>query len=45
MLALLAERSSGVGYHELVTERVLGPAGLQDTGFLRADEPSGLLKC
>lgn len=41
VLALIAERSSGVGYHELVTERVLEPAGLQDTGFLRADEPSG----
>ena len=41
VLALIAERSSGVGYHELVTERVLEPAGLQDTGFLRVDEPSG----
>lgn len=41
VLALIAERSSGVGYHELVTERVLEPAGLPDTGFLRADEPSG----
>lgn len=41
VLALIAERSSGVGYHDLVTERVLEPASMQDTGFLRADEPSG----
>jgi CubicO group peptidase (beta-lactamase class C family) len=41
VLALIAERSSGVGYHDLVTERVLEPASLQDTGFLRPDEPSG----
>lgn len=43
VLALIAERSTGVGYHELVTERVLEPAGMADTGFLRADEPSGLM--
>ncbi len=41
VLALIAERVSGVPYHDLVAERVLGPAGLADTGFLRSDEPSG----
>ncbi|MET9311686.1 serine hydrolase domain-containing protein [Kribbella sp. NPDC003505] len=38
VLALLAERVSGVGYHELVRERVLGPAGMTRTEFLRSDE-------
>ena len=41
VLALIAERVSGVRYHELVEERVIGPAGLTDTAFLRSDEPSG----
>lgn len=41
VLALLAERASGVGYHELVQDRVLAPAGMADTGFLRSDEPTG----
>jgi len=41
ILALIAERSSGMDYDKLVAERVLQPAGLRDTGFLRADEPSG----
>jgi CubicO group peptidase (beta-lactamase class C family) len=27
VLALLAERATGIGYHDLVRERVLGPAG------------------
>ena len=40
LLALIAERSSGIPYHDLVEERVLGPVGLADTGFLRSDEPS-----
>jgi len=38
ILAVLAERASGVSYHELVTERVCGPAGMRDTAFLRSDE-------
>ncbi|GAA0622323.1 beta-lactamase family protein [Kribbella sandramycini] len=38
VLALLAERASGTGYHELVRERVLRPAGLTRTDFLRSDE-------
>ena len=41
VLALIAERASGVSYHDLVEDRVLGPAGLEDTAFLRSDEPSG----
>jgi CubicO group peptidase (beta-lactamase class C family) len=38
VLALLAERASGVGYHDLVCERVLRPAGMTRTDFLRSDE-------
>ncbi len=38
VLALLAERASGMGFHELVSQRVLTPAGMADTSFLRADE-------
>lgn len=41
VLALLAERASGIGYHELVHQRVCEPAGLVDTAFLRSDEPDG----
>jgi CubicO group peptidase (beta-lactamase class C family) len=41
VLALIAERSSGVAYHDLVKERVVEQAKLQGTGFLRSDEPSG----
>ncbi|MEU4700771.1 serine hydrolase domain-containing protein [Nonomuraea dietziae] len=38
VLALLAERAGGVGYHDLVRERVLRPAGMARTDFLRSDE-------
>jgi CubicO group peptidase (beta-lactamase class C family) len=41
VLALLAERASGVGFHELVRTLVCEPAGLTDTGFLRSDELPG----
>ena len=41
VLALLAERASGVGFHELVVERVCRPAGMLDTAFLRSDELPG----
>lgn len=41
VLALLAERASGVPYHDLVRERVTEPAGLEDTAFLRSDELPG----
>lgn len=38
VLALIAERVSGTGYHELVDELVCRPAGLVDTAFLRSDQ-------
>ncbi|MDJ0790979.1 MAG: serine hydrolase domain-containing protein [Acidimicrobiia bacterium] len=41
LLALIAERAGGIPYHNLVESRVLDPAGVTDTGFLRSDEPSG----
>ena len=41
VLALIAERSSGVPFHDLVLERVCRPAGLVDSAFLRMDEPAG----
>ena len=41
VLALIAERASGVPFHELVEERVCRPAGLTDTEFLRSDELPG----
>lgn len=41
VLALLAERASGRGYHDLVRQRVLEPAGMSDSGFLRSDRLPG----
>lgn len=41
VLAVIAERVSGIEYHELVEESVMVPAGMTDTAFLRSDEPSG----
>lgn len=41
VLALVAERVSGVPFHELVRQRVCGPAGMDDTAFLRSDELPG----
>jgi CubicO group peptidase (beta-lactamase class C family) len=38
VLAILAERASGVPYHDLVRTRVTEPAGMVDTEFLRSDE-------
>ncbi len=38
VLALLAERASGETYHDLVRQRVIDPAGLTDTDFLRTDD-------
>ena len=38
VLALVAERASGVPFHELVERRVCRPAGMTNTGFLRSDE-------
>lgn len=41
VLALLAERASSVGFHELVRTLVCEPAGMADTAFLRSDELPG----
>jgi len=41
VLALIAERASGVPFHELVRRRVCDPAGMTDTAFLRSDELPG----
>jgi CubicO group peptidase (beta-lactamase class C family) len=41
VLALIAERVSGVPFHELVGRRVCEPAGMADTAFLRSDELPG----
>jgi CubicO group peptidase (beta-lactamase class C family) len=35
---LIAERVSGVPFHELVRQRVCAPAGMRDTEFFRSDE-------
>jgi CubicO group peptidase (beta-lactamase class C family) len=40
VLALIAERAGRIPFHELVQERVLTPAGMHDTAFLRSDEPT-----
>ncbi|MEO8265619.1 MAG: serine hydrolase domain-containing protein [Ilumatobacteraceae bacterium] len=41
VLALIAERVSGVPYHDLVDQRVCLPAGMHDSAFLRSDELPG----
>jgi len=41
VLALLAERASGVSFYDLVRQRVCEPASLTDTAFLRNDELGG----
>jgi len=41
VLALIAERVSGVPYHELVHRRVCEPAGMVDSAFLRSDDLPG----
>ena len=41
VLALIAERASGVPFHELVRRRVSEPAEMHDTEFLRSDELPG----
>jgi CubicO group peptidase (beta-lactamase class C family) len=41
VLALIAERASGVPFHDLVRRRVCEPAGMEDTAFLRSDELPG----
>jgi CubicO group peptidase (beta-lactamase class C family) len=41
LLALLAERATGVDYYDLVRTLVCEPAGMVDTAFLRSDELPG----
>jgi CubicO group peptidase (beta-lactamase class C family) len=41
VLALISERASGVPFHDLVRQRVCGPASMTNTEFLRSDELSG----
>jgi CubicO group peptidase (beta-lactamase class C family) len=41
VLALIAERASGVPFHDLVAQRVCEPAGMTSTAFLRSDELPG----
>jgi len=41
VLALIAERVSGVPFADLVSERVCEPAGMHETAFLRSDELPG----
>ena len=41
VLALIAERVSGVPFQDLVIERVCRPAGMVDTAVLRSDELPG----
>ena len=41
VLALIAERVSGVPFPRLVHERVCAPAGMRDTAFVRSDELPG----
>jgi CubicO group peptidase (beta-lactamase class C family) len=41
VLALIAERATGVPFHDLVRRRVCEPAGMGDTAFLRSDELPG----
>jgi len=38
LLGVIAERASGVPFHDLVLQRVCEPAGMPDTAFLRSDE-------
>jgi CubicO group peptidase (beta-lactamase class C family) len=41
VLALIAERTAGVPFHELVRSRVCEAAGMDDSAFLRSDELPG----
>jgi len=38
LLALLIEEVTGVAYVDVVAERVLGPAGMTESGFFALDE-------
>ncbi len=45
VLALVAERVARMPFADLVTERVLGPAGMTRSGYPRTDEPADDLAC
>ena len=38
VLAIVAQRASGVPYHQLAADRVLVPAGMHRSGFVRSDD-------
>lgn len=38
VLALVVERATGEAFHDVVAQRVLGPAGMVETAYLRSDE-------
>lgn len=38
MLAVAIERAAGAGYHDVVRDRALAPAGMADSGFFRSDD-------
>jgi CubicO group peptidase (beta-lactamase class C family) len=39
--AIIAERASGIPFHDLVEQRVLSPAGMRRSGYLRLDALPG----
>jgi len=41
VLALIAQRASGIPFHDLVDQRVSRPAGMVDTAFPRSDDLPG----
>ncbi|WP_430593629.1 serine hydrolase domain-containing protein [Humidisolicoccus flavus] len=41
VLAIIAQRASGIEFQELVQQRVLAPAGMTESGYLRSDELPG----
>ncbi|MET2011860.1 serine hydrolase domain-containing protein [Microbacterium chocolatum] len=41
VLALVAERASGIPFHDLVEQRVFAPAGMERSGYLRMDTLPG----
>lgn len=41
LLAILAQRAAGRPFHDLVAERVLGPARMGESGYFRSDDLPG----
>jgi len=45
LLAILAQRASGINFYDLVQNRIFAPAGMQSAAFLRMDElPDGVAR-